>query len=216
MINPTCISGIFVVVGALIAFFISKRKPTLYELVPAGAGDPAAMPKEEWRDKANTVLRARARKIWMFFGVYVLLVLVGAGLWNSSPAIVKAFAPTATLTRTPFPTFTPSPSRTLTSRPGITEIVNASFTPRGSPMPTSPPQVFVTTIYIAQTVIVNVTHIVRITVVVTATPYPTGTATQSPTWTASVTPTLSETPTVTPTLTETPTPTETPTETPTP
>jgi len=209
-----CISGVLVAIGAVVAFVLSKRRPTLYEMVKAEAGDPAQMPKEEWREKAQKHQRAFSRKVWMFFGVWTLIVLVGVGAWRAGPSIVSAFSPTATPTFTPPPTFTPRPSATHTPTYWPAETVNASFTPKGTQPATSPPQVVVTTIYqnVPVTVVVVVTRLFPypVTVVVTATFIPTGTI--SPTFTPSPTPTASETPS--PTYTPSPTPTHT--ETPTP
>jgi len=213
-----CIPAVLIAFGGLALFFYLRRRATWKELVPAEAGDPAAMGKDEWKEKYKSWLAKRNRKALLFFAGYVALALVASGLAQAGPGIVAAWQPTATYTPTPMPTYTPRP--TYTATPSLTPYSTTgggatafpSFTPYAYATPTA--RTITNTIY--QTVVV--TRVIYVTVIVTATTVPPATFTPSatPTSTLDVTPTPTLTETPTPTPSETPTPTLTPSPTPTP
>jgi hypothetical protein len=209
-----CIPGILLAAGAFWLFAYTRRRRTLYEMVPADAGDPAQMPREEWREKYKNWEAQGNKKAVGIYLVFATVVILGTLAVVQGPRVVAALQPTPTSTSTPTITPTPRPTRTPTPTYWPEEIV-MTRTPRpGTGTPTVQASPTVRVIYQAVTQIVIRTKIVYVTVVVTAT----STFTVTPTfdWTPTFTSTPTETPTPTFTVTSTPTPTGTLTETPTP
>ena len=131
---------------------------------------------------------------------------------TSTPTKTPTSTPTNTPQGTPCPSFSPTPTISLTSSVTPTVTPTQTTTPSNTPTTTpsnTPTNTETPTVTPTSTPTVTPTNTTTATQTRTPTKTPTSTPTSTPTQTPTITPTISETPTNTPTASITPSPTET-------